>query len=78
MTFRTTFRETRKLRQIALIVIFREKYASISNSAPKEIRRPVWTLIPGARLDADHPESGVLIPRRFILIGRRIGGQHQA
>jgi len=44
MTFRTTLRETRKSRQIALIVIFREKYArrilaivstiSISNSAP--------------------------------------------
>ena len=27
MTFRTTLRETRKSRQIALIVIFREKYA---------------------------------------------------
>jgi len=27
MTFRTTFRETRKSRQIDLIVIFREKYA---------------------------------------------------
>jgi hypothetical protein len=44
MTFRTTLRETRKSRQIALIVILREKYArrilaiastiSISNSAP--------------------------------------------
>jgi hypothetical protein len=44
MTFRTTFRETRNSRQIALIAIFREKYArrilpivsttSISNSAP--------------------------------------------
>ncbi|WP_249152365.1 DUF736 family protein, partial [Bradyrhizobium liaoningense] len=23
-----------------------------------------WTLIPGSRLDADHPENGVLIPCR--------------
>src|ERR1700676_2968412 len=29
--------------------------------------KPVWTLIPGVPLDADHPENGVLIPRRFTL-----------
>ena len=26
--------------------------------------KPLWTLAPGSRLDADHPEYGVLIPRR--------------
>ncbi|MGX1007509.1 DNA-binding transcriptional LysR family regulator [Bradyrhizobium japonicum] len=26
--------------------------------------KPLWTLIPGSRLDADHPENGVLIPCR--------------
>jgi hypothetical protein len=28
-------------------------------------RRPVWTFIPGSNLDADHPEDGIFIPRRF-------------
>jgi hypothetical protein len=75
MTFRTTFRETRKSRQIALIVIFREKYArrilaivsttSISNRPPKKSGGLCGPLSPGARLDADHPENGVLIPCRF-------------
>jgi hypothetical protein len=26
--------------------------------------KPLWTLAPGSRLDADHPEYGVLIPCR--------------
>jgi len=29
--------------------------------------KPLWTLIPGSRLDADYPENGVLIPRRNTL-----------
>ena len=29
--------------------------------------KPLWTLIPGSRLDADHPENGVLIPCRNTL-----------
>src|SRR5271165_2246044 len=67
MTFRTTFRETRKSRQIALIVIFREKYArrilaivstiSISNSASQTTRRPVWTLIPGVPIGCRSPRK---------------------
>src|SRR5260370_19440136 len=67
MTFRTTLRETRKSRQIALIVIFREKYArrilaivstiSISNSASQAIRRPVWTLIPGVPIGCRSPRK---------------------
>src|SRR5271166_6198692 len=67
MTFRTTLRETRKSRQIALIVIFREKYArrilpivstiSISNSASQKIRRPVWTLIPGVPIGCRSPRK---------------------
>ena len=27
----------------------------------------MWTSVPGSRLDADHPEIGVLIPRRSTL-----------
>src|SRR5271157_4907727 len=67
MTFRTTFRETRKSRQIALIVIFREKYArrilaivstiSISNSASQTTSRPVWTLIPGVPIGCRSPRK---------------------
>src|SRR5271165_1143305 len=67
MTFRTTFRETRKSRQIALIVIFREKYArrilaivstiSISISASQTTRRPVWTLIPGVPIGCRSPRK---------------------
>src|SRR5271167_3942089 len=67
MTFRTTLRETRKSRQIALIVIFREKYArrilaivstiSISNSASQTTRRPVWTLIPGVPIGCRSPRK---------------------
>src|SRR4051812_45551090 len=30
-------------------------------------------LSPGSRLDADHPENGVLIPRRFTGFERRFG-----
>ena len=28
----------------------------------------MWTLAPGSRLDADHPENGVLIPRRNTVV----------
>ena len=28
----------------------------------------MWTLIPGSRLDADHPENGVLIPCRMTIL----------
>src|SRR5260370_9561970 len=73
MTFRTTLRETRKSRQIALIVIFREKYArrlSSPQSAsrtrpPKRSGGLSGPLSPGSRLDADPPENGVLIPCRM-------------
>jgi hypothetical protein len=37
-------------------------------------RKPLWTLVPGSRLDADHPENGVLIPCRntpFSLLSKR-------
>src|SRR5208337_3835646 len=64
MTFRTTLRETRKSRQIALIVIFREKYARLSSPQsasgtrpPKKIRRPVWALIPGVPIGCRSPRK---------------------
>ena len=34
--------------------------------------KPLWTLIPGSRLDADHPENGVLIPCRNTVRIRRL------
>jgi hypothetical protein len=33
-----------------------------SNLGSHEKSKPVWSRIPGVRLDADHPEKGVLIP----------------
>ena len=63
MTFRTTFRETRKSRQIALIVIFREKYADEfwrSSPQPASRTRPpkksgglCGPSSPGSRLGSD-------------------------
>jgi hypothetical protein len=73
---RTTFRDNRSSRQIVLIGFFWTKYArrifaivsttSIPNLAPASPTEA--TVDPpsrGSRLDADHPENGVLIPRRF-------------
>src|SRR3954468_23584534 len=74
MTFRTTFRDTRSSRQIALIDLPCPKNArrifaivstiSIPTSAPRIMEASVDPQPPGSRLDADHPENGVLIPRR--------------
>src|SRR3954465_7802852 len=74
MTFRTTFRDTRSSRQIALIDLPCPKNArrifaivstiSIPTSAPIIMEASVDPQPPGSRLDADHPENGVLIPRR--------------
>ncbi|MGC2224356.1 MAG: HEPN/Toprim-associated domain-containing protein, partial [Methylocella sp.] len=36
-----------------------------SNLGLPKSRRPLWTLSPGVRLDANHPKSGVLIPCLF-------------
>src|SRR5258707_13386765 len=77
MTFRTTFRDTRSSRQIALIDLPCPKNArrifaivstiSIPTSAPIIMEASVDARPPGSRLDADHPENGVLIPRRNTL-----------
>src|SRR3954452_844679 len=74
MTFRTTFRDIRSSRQIALIDLPCPKNArrifaivstiSIPTSAPIIMEASVDPQPPGSRLDADHPENGVLIPRR--------------
>src|SRR4051794_35344693 len=79
MTFRTTFRDTRSSRQIALIDLPCPKNArrifaivstiSIPTSAPIIMEASVDPQPPGSRLDADHPENGVLIPRRNTLKG---------
>src|SRR3954465_12030711 len=79
MTFRTTFRDTRSSRQIALIDLPcpknpRRIFAivstiSIPTSAPIIMEASVDPQPPGSRLDADHPENGVLIPRRNTLLG---------
>ena len=76
ITLRTTFRDTRNSRQIALIGFFWAKYArrifaivsttSIPNPAPMSpMEATVDPPSRGSRLDADHPENGVLIPCRF-------------
>src|SRR3954462_5594653 len=80
MTFRTTFRDTRSSRQIALIDLPCPKNArrifaivstiSIPTSAPIIMEASVDPQPPGSRLDADHPENGVLIPRRTTIDGR--------
>jgi hypothetical protein len=78
ITLRTTLRDTRNSRQIVLIGLFWAKYArrifaivsttSIPNLAP--VSPTEATVDPpsrGSRLDADHPENGVLIPCLFTL-----------
>jgi predicted ATPase len=75
ITFRTTFRDTLSSRQIALIDLPCTKNArrifaivstiSIPSSASKNHGSHCGPTAPGSRLDADHPENGVLIPRRF-------------
>src|SRR3954468_17757090 len=81
MTFRTTFRDTRSSRQIALIDLPCPKNArrifaivstiSIPTSAPIIMEASVDPQPPGSRLDADHPENGVLIPRRNTSVDAR-------
>src|SRR3954462_5771767 len=92
MTFRTTFRDTRSSRQIALIDLPCPKNArrifaivstiSIPTSAPIIMEASVAPQPPGARLDADRPENGGLIPRRntvFWWIPRHgLGGPHDS
>src|SRR4051812_42320222 len=80
MTFRTTFRDTRSSRQIALIDLPCPKNArrifaivsttSIPTSASIIMEASVDPQPPGSRLDADHPENGVLIPRRNTMTAR--------
>src|ERR1700716_400064 len=75
MIFRTVFREPLTSRQIALIDFPCTKNArrifaivstiSIPISAPMNHGSHCGPSAPGSRLDADHPEKGVLIPRRF-------------
>src|SRR3954463_15495986 len=86
MTFRTTFRDTRSSRQIALIDLPCPKNArrifaivstiSIPTSAPIIMEASVDPQPPGSRLDADHPENGVLIPRRNTVWGLRQQARH--
>src|SRR5712691_1917488 len=74
MTFRTTFRDTPSSRQIALIGLPWTKNArrifaivstiSIPTSASMNHGSHCGPSARGSRLDADHPEKGVLIPRR--------------
>src|SRR5208282_4158584 len=74
MTFRTTFRDTLSSRQIALIGLPCTKNArrilaivstiNIPTSAPMIMEATMDPQPPGSRLDADHPENGVLIPCR--------------
>src|SRR5674476_1577105 len=72
MIFRTTFRETPRLRHIALIgwpwtksarrIFAIVSTTSIPISAPMKNGSQCRPSVPGSRLDADHPENGVLIP----------------
>src|SRR5258708_27086578 len=81
MTFRTVFRETLSSRQIALIDFPCTKNArrifaivstiSIPISAPMNHGSHCGPAAPGSRLDADHPENGVLIPCRNTIGGLR-------
>src|SRR5271166_2204045 len=87
MTFRTTFRDSLSSRQIALIDLQSEKYArrifaivstiSIPASASQNHGSHCGPSVRGSRLDADHPENGVPIARRFHnrLIGRSSAGK---
>src|SRR5438477_5511376 len=87
ITLRTTLRYTRNSRQIVLMGLFWAKYArrifaivsttSIPNLAP--VSPTEATVDPpsrGSRLDADHPENGVLIPCRFTAGGRGLDVRH--
>ena len=75
--FSHRFRDTRNSRQIALIDLPCPKYArrifaivstiSIPTSASMNLKASVNPLPPGSLSDADRPEDGVLIPRRFTL-----------
>ena len=76
---RTTFRDSRNSRQIALIGFFCAKYArrifaivsTTSIPVPAPMSPMEATVDPpsgGSRLDADHPLNGVLIPRRSTLL----------
>src|ERR1700730_9595500 len=83
---RTTLRDTRSSRQIVLIGLSWAKYArrifaivsttSIPNLAPvSPTEATVDPLSRGSRLDADHPENGVLIPCRFTTCRPRREGE---
>src|SRR5450755_4448745 len=84
MTLRTVFRETLSSRQIALIDFPCTKNArrifaivstiSIPISAPMNHGSHCGPAAPGSRLDADHPENGVLIPRRNTRVVRLLVG----
>jgi hypothetical protein len=54
---------TKNARRIFAIV----STISIPTSAPRIMEASVDPQPPGSRLDADHPENGVLIPRRNTL-----------
>src|SRR3954453_16526850 len=85
MTFRTIFRETLNSRQIALIDLPCPKNArrifaivstiSIPTSASKNHGSHCGPSARGSRLDADHPEKGVLIPCRNSLTRQEGGGK---
>src|SRR6202047_3687318 len=75
IALRTTLRDTRNSRQIVLIGLFWAKYArrfftivsTTSTPALPPVSPTEATVDPpsrGSRLDADHPENGVLIPCR--------------
>src|SRR5947208_1604301 len=77
MTLRTTFRDRPSSRQIALIALpcpknARRIFAIVSTTSipypPPPSLEALWTRsLPGSLLDADHPDNGVLIPRRFTV-----------
>jgi len=48
-------------------------YRLLPTSASMIPWKPLWTLAPGSRLDADHPENGVLIPRRNTIRTQVVG-----
>src|SRR3974390_1875822 len=85
MTFLTTLRDTRSSRQIALIDLPCMKNArrifaivsttSIPTSASKNHGSQCGPSVPGSRLNADHPNSGVLFARRFTAKKDRCGNR---
>jgi hypothetical protein len=72
-------RLTRRLRQMALIALpctknARRIFAIVSTTTsqprlPRIMEANVDPSIPGSRLDADHPEKGVLFACRFTAMG---------